>query len=90
MPTFQYFKEGILSDSDIYVNDSYESELIEGTKKYKITITNSFLSELIGKEFVFDATNVSDKDLNIKMYLAVKDFVKETHIKALTEFLNKH
>ena len=90
VPTFQYFKEGVLSDSDIYVNDSYESELIEGTKKYKITITNSFLSELISKEFVFDATNVSDKDLNSKMYLAVKDFVKEAHIKALTKFLNKH
>ena len=90
VPTFQYFKEGILSDSDIYVNDSYESKLIEGTKKYKITITNSFLADLIGKTFEFDATNISDEDLDKVIYIAVRDFVKETHIKALTNFLNKY
>ena len=86
----EYFKDGILNDSDVYVNDSYESKLIEGTKKYKVTITNSFLADLIGKTFEFDAPNVSDENLNETIYIAVRNFVKEAHIKALTEFLNKY
>lgn len=104
VPTFQYYKDGLLCGSDVYVNDSFKQEIVSGeettgqTVKYKFTVTESFFFELVGQSFEYETTYYA-KDyeggtdylaMRNKISLAKKDFVSTVHDAKLKEFLNKY
>ncbi len=93
VPTFQYYQDGMLSDSDIYVNDEYEyrhvsSESVDGKeyRTYEVTITASPLESLIGQKYSYSCFEIDNRDLNN----FVRNQVTSEHNKALTEFLGKY
>ncbi|MCH5180255.1 MAG: thioredoxin family protein [Erysipelotrichales bacterium] len=95
VPTFQYYKNGVLSASDVYVNDTFSEELISGieqegnTVKYKFTVTQSFFEELVNKTFEFETIYHEDSIKSLKSQFK-KDCVTSVHDTKLTEFLNKY
>lgn len=94
VPTFQYYQDGVLSDSDIYVNESYEykhaysrSENGKEIRTYEVTITASPLKNLVGQKYSYSCEGeINVVDLNN----FVRNQVVEEHNTALTNFLSKY
>ncbi len=95
VPTFQYYKDGILSGSDVYVNESFQEELISGHEengqgvRYKFIVTQSFFDELVNTSYEFQTTYQEDT-IQAQKNQFKKDCVIEVHDKKLSEFLNKY
>lgn len=92
VPTLQYYKDGVLSASDVYVNESFSEELISGveeegnTVKYKFTVTASFFEELINQSFEFETVYHKDSIMSLKSQFK-KECVTSVHDAKLKEFL---
>ena len=93
VPTFQYYENGTLKASDVYVNESFSEEIISGTQeegnniKYKFTVTQSFFEELVGKSFEFE-TIYHEGSINSLKSQFKKDCVSSVHNTKLKNFLD--
>lgn len=94
VPTFQYYEDGVLSASNVYLNDTYESNTtstLENGKtiNYTITITESFFDDLIGTSFNTKIV-YNEETINRELYLAYRSNVISFHNQKLNEFLNQY
>lgn len=95
VPTFQYYLNGVLSASDVYVNESFNEELISGTEEngqkvtYKFTITESFIEELINTSYTFETTYNEDTIKTQKSEFK-KECVSEVHENKVKDFLDTY
>ena len=95
VPTFQYYKNGILTASDVYVKDEFSEELISGSEEegsnvtYRFTVTKSFFEELEGQSFDFTTIYHQDSISMLKGQFK-KDCVSSVHDTKLNEFLNEY
>ena len=86
VPTFQYYKNGILSDSNIYVNEEFEYIASEE----KILIVKSPLQELVNVKINYKATSTNESDIQREIYEYGRNYVKDAHNKSLSNFLSAH
>lgn len=95
VPTFQYYLNGVLSASDVYVNESFKEELISGTEEngqkvtYKFTVTESFIEELINTSYTFETTYNEDT-IRMQKYEFQRECVSEIHENKVKDFLDTY
>lgn len=92
VPTFQYYENGVLTASDVYLNDTFESTALSDIKensnvKYKITITNSFFDDFINTTFE-TTIKYSSESIQRELYLKYRELSLEFHNQKLENFLN--
>lgn len=95
VPTFQYYQNGVLSASDVYVNETFNEELISGTEEngqkvtYKFTIIESFIEELINTSYTFETTYNEDT-IKAQKSEFKKECVSEVHENKVKDFLDTY
>lgn len=98
VPTFQYYQNGQLKGSNVYANDNYKYEVLstksgekgEQIRNYKITITESFISTLINKEYEYSYEYTTDENEKRVIYEYINDTLTSEHNESLKVFLNKY